>query len=81
MLHALLAERGIPGENLLVCGDGRVEIALGKKYGAFALGAATDERARRGVNEIKRRRLIAAGADAVTGDFTDLPALTDWLEL
>ena len=81
VLTALLEEKHIPGERLLVVGDGKVEIALGKKYGAFALGAATDEASRRGVNEVKRQRLIAAGADAVTGDFTDLPALLAWLHI
>lgn len=79
VLTALLEEKKIPGDRLMVVGDGKVEIALGKKNGAFALGAATDERTRRGVNEVKRRRLISAGADAVTGDFTDLAAITEWI--
>ncbi len=79
VISALLTGQNLSGERLLVVGDGKVEIALGKQYGAFTLGAATDERARRGVNEVKRRRLLSAGADAITGDFTDLPALMRWL--
>ena len=40
-----------------------------------ALGVASDERKRYGMNERKRRRLEAAGADAIIGDFTDLSAI------
>ena len=78
VLGMLFEQKGFTGESLLVVGDGKVEIALGKKHGAWALGAATDEVHRRGVNEIKRRRLIAAGADAITGDFEDFEAIVAW---
>ena len=70
VLRMLLEEKGLSGERLLVVGDGKVEIALGRECGAYTLGAATDEVRRRGVNPVKRRRLIAAGADWITGDFT-----------
>jgi phosphoglycolate phosphatase-like HAD superfamily hydrolase len=79
VLQNLIETGGVAGERLLVVGDGKVEIALGKARGAKTLGAATNEITGRGVNETKRRRLIAAGADAITGDFTDLAALTDWI--
>jgi len=69
VLGKLFEEMNVSPENVLVVGDGKVEIALGAKYGAITLGAATNERARHGLNETKRRRLIAAGADMITGDF------------
>lgn len=81
VLGMLFEHRGFSGESLLVVGDGKVEIALGKKHGAWALGAATDEVNRRGVNEVKRRRLIAAGADAITGDFEDADGIMGWMDI
>ena len=70
VLKMLFEEKGLQGQSVLVAGDGKVEIALGRAAGAYTLGAATNEEARRGVNPIKRKRLIAAGADVIVGDFT-----------
>ena len=81
VLGMLFEQKGFTGESLLAVGDGKVEIALGKQHGAWALGAATDEVNRRGVNEVKRRRLIAAGADAITGDFEDANEILEWAGL
>ena len=75
----LFSEKNFSGGELLVIGDGKVEIALGKQSGAFALGAATDEIKRRGVNPVKRKRLLAAGADAIIGDFTCADEILKWL--
>ena len=75
VLKMLFEEKGFAGKSVLVVGDGKVEIALGRAAGAYTLGAATNEEARRGVNPVKRRRLIAAGADVITGDFTCAEAL------
>ena len=77
VLHMLFAEKGLSGNSVLVVGDGKVEIALGSAAGAFTLGAATDEVRRRGLNPVKRKRLIAAGADIIVGDFTCEKALCD----
>lgn len=71
----------LPGEALLVVGDGKVEIRLGREAGGFSLGVASDEGARQGINPVKRRRLIEAGADALVGDFLDLASITEWLGL
>ena len=81
VLKMLLEGSGLPGEQLLVVGDGKVEIALGVENGAFTLGAATDEANLRGLNPVKRERLQKAGADAIVGDFENLPALCCWLQL
>ncbi|MBQ6466891.1 MAG: HAD family hydrolase [Clostridia bacterium] len=80
VLKKLFSEKHFSGRELLVIGDGKVEIALGKQYGAFALGAATDEEKRCGVNPVKRNRLIIAGADVITGDFSDTNRILRWMD-
>ena len=47
--------------------------------GGLAVGVASDEVERRGVNEQKRALLIAAGADAIIPDFSQPAALLDYL--
>ena len=47
----------------LVVEDGSVEIENAKSRNAIALGIASDEVKRCGLNPRKRRRLIDAGAD------------------
>ncbi|HNQ35669.1 MAG TPA: hypothetical protein PKN80_06345 [bacterium] len=81
VLRQLIQERGFKGPEVLVVGDGRVEIALGREVGALTLGMATDEVRREGVNPRKRARLEKAGAHAIAGDFTCLPKLLAWLGL
>lgn len=76
-LRKLIACGGEPSE-LLVIGDGPVEIALGREFGALTLGVASDEENRRGINPAKLRRLTAAGAHAVVADFTELEKILDW---
>lgn len=79
VLRMLFTEKGFRGPELLVVGDGKIEIALGRACGALALGAATNEKERRGVDPVKRARLIKAGAHAVVGDFADPGAILAWL--
>ena len=71
VLRELISDRGLPGTQIAVIGDGKVEIALGKQAGCRTLGIASDEARRRGVNPVKVRRLREAGADAICGDFTE----------
>ncbi len=81
VLRRLINERGLRGQQLLVVGDGKVEVGLGRKVGAVTLGVATDEINRRGINEAKRRRLMKAGAHAIVGDFADYKDILEWLNL
>lgn len=81
VIKMLLEESGLPGESLLVVGDGKVEIALGAENGTYTLGVATDEVNLRGMNFIKYARLQNAGADAIVGDFENLDALRIWLNI
>ena len=48
---------------------------------ALAIGLASDEQARCGVNPVKRERLLNAGADVITGDFTKLDDILQLLGL
>ena len=77
----LMARDGLTGPEVCVIGDGKVEIRLGREAGMRTVGLASDEDARRGVNPVKRRRLVAAGAEVIAGDFLDAGALMQYLGL
>ena len=79
VLRKLIEGRGLAGPEVAVIGDGKVEIALGREVGAVTLGVASDEESRRGVNPIKRERLVKAGAHAIVGDFSELTDILAWL--
>lgn len=68
IIQRILDERGLSGEELLVVGDGPVEIRHAKARSAVALGVAADEERREGVNLRKRQRLLDAGADLIVTD-------------
>jgi len=69
-----------PGE-LIGFGDGFVEIEEVKRAGGVAIGVASDEKFRTGINDWKRNRLIQAGADLIIPDYRDLAALLALLGL
>lgn len=71
----LIENENLNGDDFAVVGDGKVEITLGRGVGARTVGLASNETARCGVDEVKRERLIKAGADIIVGDFTDLDAI------
>ena len=81
VIKELIKEQGIQARELVVIGDGKVEIGLGVKAGAISIGAATDEINRSGINEFKRNKLIKAGADAIIGDFIEYQEIVEWLGL
>jgi phosphoglycolate phosphatase-like HAD superfamily hydrolase len=70
IIQKILDENDLRGNELLVVGDGPVEIRNAKSRGAIALGVASDEVRRYGLNPHKRFRLINAGADLIIPDFT-----------
>ena len=75
VIERILRENDLNGEALLGFGDGYVEIENVKEAGGYAVGVASDERNRAGVDEWKRERLITAGADVIIPDYSDLAAL------
>ncbi len=81
VIKSLLEDQGLKGNELLLIGDGKVEISLGVDAGAITLGAATDEIKCYGVNDFKRNKLIKAGAHAIVGDFTQYTNIYKWLGL
>ncbi len=78
-IERILKESNISGENLVVFGDGYVEMQEAKAHGAIAIGVASNETTRAGVNPWKRERLIKAGADVIIPDFVSVTALDSFL--
>jgi phosphoglycolate phosphatase len=68
IIGRILDQNGLHGEELLVVGDGPVEIRNAKDRGAVALGVAADEVERQGLSARKRQRLLDAGADLIVTD-------------
>lgn len=81
VLRRLFAEGGLEGPQVVVFGDGKVEISLARAMGAIAVGVASDEERRSGMNPVKRKRLADAGAHAVVDCFDPLEGLLSWLGL
>ena len=74
-----LNDRSTDAAQLLVFGDGFVEIEEAKAVGGIAVGVATDEERRQGINAWKRDRLIQAGADVIVPDFREQERLLAYL--
>ena len=71
--------RSYSGSELLIIGDGYVEIENAKAVGAIAVGVASVEANRYNMNADKRERLIRAGADIIIPDFREGAKLLDYL--
>ncbi len=70
VLEKIMADNDLRGPELVVFGDGPVELRECRKRDGIAVGVASDEIRRHGLNEEKRTRLIKAGAQVVIGDFS-----------
>ncbi len=81
VLRKLAEDHNLKGMEVVVIGDGKVEIALGREMGAISLGIASDEERGEGFNPDKERRLANAGAHALIGDFSDREELFNYLFL
>lgn len=79
IIDRILQESDLHGPELVVLGDGYVEIENGKGVGGLTIGVASDEAHPGEIDEWKRRRLIGAGADAIVRDFADLDPLLAFL--
>lgn len=75
VIARIIEETGVRGHELLGFGDGFVEIEEVKKVGGLAVGVASNETTRQGINAWKRERLIRAGADLIIGDYRQLDSL------
>ncbi len=79
VIERILCEHKLHGAELLGMGDGYVEIENVKSVGGTAIGVASNEAERKGIDTWKRERLIRAGADAIVPDYRDLSALKAYL--
>ena len=64
---------------LVAFGDGYVEIEDTKSAGGIAVGVATNEAERQGIDAWKRERLISSGADIIMPDFRQYQILLEYL--
>jgi len=79
VIDRILQENNLHGPELAVFGDGYVEIEDGKAVGGIAVGVATHEPTRGGIDEWKRDRLIGVGADIIIPDYRDGDRLLEYL--
>jgi rfaE bifunctional protein kinase chain/domain len=82
VLDRILDKIGESGTGqMVVFGDGPVEIRETYKRGGVTVGIASNEMKRHSLNESKRTRLIKAGADIIIPDFSQLPLLLKLLNI
>jgi len=79
VIKNIITAHGLSGNELIGFGDGYVEIENVKSVNGFAVGVASDEAKRAGVNEWKKNRLSQAGADIIIPDYRRTDLLEQYL--
>ncbi len=79
VIQKIITDFQLSGSELLIIGDGYVEIENAKAVGAIAVGVASVEANRYNMNADKRERLIRAGADIIIPDFREGAQLLSYL--
>ncbi len=79
LIDRIIEDHNLAGSSFLTFGDGYVEIEDTKSVAGVAVGVASDEIRRVGVNPVKRARLIEAGADVIVPDYREHEVLLAWL--
>ena len=79
VLDRIMAQNRLRGPELAVFGDGPVELRECRKRAGLAIGVASDEIRRHGLNPEKRARLIKAGAHLIVPDFSQTPEMMSLL--
>ena len=79
LIERIIAKDRLDGPEFVAFGDGFVEIEETKRVNGIAVGVASNEATRTGINEWKRRRLIEAGADIIVPDFRQHQQLVAYL--
>ena len=79
VIQKILTDFELSGNELLIVGDGYVEIENAKSVGAIAVGVASVEENIYNMNADKRERLIRAGADIIIRDFREGTQLLNYL--
>ncbi|WP_082662159.1 PfkB family carbohydrate kinase [Terracidiphilus gabretensis] len=81
VIEGILNKINGAAEQIITFGDGPVEIRETVRRDALAVGVASNELRRFGLNPEKRTRLIRAGANAVVPDFSQWQKLWEVLQL
>lgn len=79
LIERIIAENNLSGPEFVAFGDGFVEIEDTVRVGGIAVGVASDEARRDGIDLWKRNRLIEAGAHIIVPDFREHEALVRYL--
>jgi phosphoglycolate phosphatase len=79
VIERIIRENGLKGSEFAAFGDGYVEIENAKAVGGIAIGVASNEATRCGIDAWKRNRLIQAGADLIIPDFREWQPLVAYL--
>ena len=79
VIQKIITDFELSGSELLIVGDGYVEIENAKEVGAIAVGVASVEDNMYNMNADKRERLIRAGADIIISDFREGAELLNYL--
>ncbi len=79
VIDRIIRENRLHGPEFVVLGDGYVEIEDGKSAGGIAVGVASNEAERKGIDSWKRDRLIRAGTDLIIPDFQEYDKLFAYL--
>ena len=70
VVKSIINKNNLRGPQFACFGDGPIELRETKKMGGIAIGVASNEIRRYGLDLIKRERLIRAGADIIIPDFS-----------
>jgi len=81
VIQKIIKDNQLSGPELVAFGDGYVEIEDTKAVGGIAVGVATNEAERQGIDEWKRERLISSSADIIMPDFRLYQTLIDYIML
>jgi len=79
VIQKIIRDHNLSGPELIAFGDGYVEIEDTKAVDGIAIGLATNESTRFGIDTWKRNRLIASGADVIMENFLPFPSLWKYL--
>jgi phosphoglycolate phosphatase-like HAD superfamily hydrolase len=78
-LHELVTTYLLDGYEVVSLGDGITEIKEAKDAGGIAVGVASNEATRSGIDAKKRELLVQAGADIIVPDFREHQELIAYL--
>lgn len=81
VIRRTLAENGLQGSELLIVGDGYVEIQNGRDVDAVTVGIYAPEKNRYHMNANKRERLLRAGAHLLAPDLSEGAEILDYLKV